>query len=310
MIFSTMVRLVSGGLLPDRSLNRGSQAALRIDEEVGGRHHGLALDQASDHLHPVVQPSAQLHPTWLVSTALLRDEDVLNVSGVHDRFGRHHQPGRCRQIQKHVSVHAGEQLEPGWARTVSKLQPQPQRAGARVQGRIDELHFSAERLAGVAGGLEACLLSYPDALKVGFIHVRYYPDGRQVRHLEQGHPRRHRHSGDRILRDDVPVDGRANRDRALDLAVSHDGLDLLRGDTEELQTAAGVGHETFQRSGIPMMGQSGGRGRGARPPQRTQQLLLCLQHLGTVDGRQGLAAAHTLSGLRDVKLFDPAGESR
>src|SRR4051812_23709841 len=66
MIFSTMTALLS-----PPSLNRRAQAALRVEQEVAGGHHRLALGDAAQDLDAVLDPRPHLHLARLEPAARL-----------------------------------------------------------------------------------------------------------------------------------------------------------------------------------------------------------------------------------------------
>src|ERR1051325_4476941 len=79
MILSTMTSLLAPG----------AQPALRVDEEVAGGDHSLALGDAVEELHALAVARADLHGARLEVAALLGDEDVARVAGVDQRLRRH-----------------------------------------------------------------------------------------------------------------------------------------------------------------------------------------------------------------------------
>src|SRR4051794_29862930 len=124
MMRSTIASLPRRGFAVDR----GPQAALRVEQEVPRGHHRLPLgDPGQDH-HLAVGAGPHLDLAWLEAPPGPGDEEVVPLSGVDDRLGGDDEAGGGRQGQVHRRVHARPQARPLAVEAVLELQADVQGA--------------------------------------------------------------------------------------------------------------------------------------------------------------------------------------
>ncbi len=162
----------------------GTQASLRVDEELAAGDHLVAFVQALDDLQRVAQVGAEHHLARLEAAVVLADDGHRAGPGADDRLRGHHQARQRRAGDLQAQQHPGH--EP--AALVVDLEARLQRARAGVDLRKDLLHLAGEGLRGIGLQHRLDLLSPRQADRLRLRHLGHRPDLLEAGDAEQRHP--------------------------------------------------------------------------------------------------------------------------
>src|SRR6516225_7621831 len=131
------------------ALDGGLQAAFRVDQERGARHHRVALGEAAEYGDAVAIAAAGPHAAWLEPASAARQEHVRDLARVHHRLGRDHERAAAA-ARRHVdvTVHARAQQ----AVAVVEREARFQRARLVRDRRVDEVDLRLEHATREAVG--------------------------------------------------------------------------------------------------------------------------------------------------------------
>ena len=153
---------------PDGSL----EVAFRIDEEVGGHHHHLAIPHALDDFDAVLAARADLDFAGLETPLLELHQNDLPCSAVDDGRRRHRQDGPLRGGgQFHLGKHARLQ-QSAW---IGQFNPHGHGAGFRRERGIDVGDGTGEYLVRVGVDANRGLCPCFDHADVLLEYIGYHP---------------------------------------------------------------------------------------------------------------------------------------
>jgi len=156
---------------PDGSL----EIAFRIDEEVGGHHHHLAIPHALDDFDAVLAAGTDLHVTGLETALLELHQHDLARAAVDDGRRRH---GQDRPLRGGGQFHLGKHARLQQSAWIGQFHPHGHGAGFRRERGIDVGDGAGEHLVGVGIDANRCLRAGLDQADVLLEHIGDHPHGR------------------------------------------------------------------------------------------------------------------------------------
>ena len=290
---------------PAHRVESALEAALRVQDEIGGGDDALAFVQAARD-HPARgNLGAHLDLARLEVAVALVDESVLARPGVEHRVLGDDEALSEVTREGHVDERLGSQL----ALRVGELHAHLDRPRLGVHERRDEGHpTSQELLLGLVRERDLGRLPYAHEGSLVLVDGGLDPHPREVDDGVEVHVRGDRLAvvvGHALGHDAVHV--REDGDRARDLPVAFEGLDLGCRQVPELQTSSS-GFE--ERLGALRDAREWAARQLALGPKREQVFLLARHQLGAVDREERLAPLDGGAHEVDEHVLDPPAHLR